>query len=218
MGVAQPDAIGAKGLHVKTAQCLLSVSLAKAKIVQAIAMSRSHTLLAAAAALFTLPGTASAQEVFGGAYAHGVDTPFTLETTETGSVDIAAGVRFGGIEALGFIGKPEPYVVGSLNLSGDTSFVGVGVAWTIGNGPVYVRPGIGLVVHDGPDFRVNPATGFRTDLGSRVLFEPEIGIGYRVSERASLEAHWMHISQGQIFDGDQNPGIDMIGLRVNLKL
>ncbi|MDE1468496.1 acyloxyacyl hydrolase [Aurantiacibacter sp. D1-12] len=179
-------------------------------------MQKPLAIAAAAAALALLPGGASAQEVFGGVYAHAVDTPFTLETTETGSVDVAVGVRFGGIEALDFIGSPEPYVVGSLNTSGDTSFAGVGLAWTIGNGPVYVRPGIGIVVHDGPEFRVNPETGYRTDLGSRVLFEPEIGVGYRISESVSAEAHWMHISQGQIFDGDQNPGIDMIGLRVNV--
>lgn len=181
-------------------------------------MQKPLALMTAIAASATLPSTANAQEVFGGVYAHAVDTPFTLETTETGSVDVAAGIRFGGIEALSFIGSPEPYVVGSLNTRGDTSFAGVGVAWTIGNGPVYVRPGIGLVVHDGPEYRVNERTGYRTDLGSRVLFEPEIGVGYRVSERVSAEAHWMHISQGQIFDGDQNPGIDMIGLRLNMQL
>ncbi len=181
-------------------------------------MFKPIALLATAATLAAIPPSAHAQEVFGGVYAHAVDTPFTLETTETGSVDIAAGVRFEGIEALDFIGSPEPYVVGSLNLSGDTSFAGAGLAWTIGKGPFYVRPGIGLVVHDGPELRVNPATGLRTDLGSRVLFEPEIGVGYRISERASVEAHWMHISQGQIFDSDQNPGIDMIGVRVNWRL
>ncbi len=181
-----------------------------------IALLAGGVTLAAISA--ATPTQANAQEVFGGVYAHAVDTPFTLETTESGSVDIAAGVRFGGIEALNFIGSPEPYVVGNLNTSGDTSFAGAGLAWTIGKGPFYVRPGIGLVVHDGPEFRVNPETGFRTDLGSRVLFEPEIGVGYRVSERASVEAHWMHISQGQIFDGDQNPGIDMIGVRANWRL
>lgn len=174
--------------------------------------------LLAAAASAIVPAAASAQQVFGGVYAHAVETPFSLETTEGGSVDIAAGMRFGGIAALDFIGSPEPYLLGSLNTAGDTSFAGVGVAWTIGKGPVYVRPGIGLVVHDGPELRVNPATNIRTDLGSRVLFEPEIGVGYRVSERTSVEAHWMHISQAQIFDGEQNPGIDMIGMRVNLRL
>ena len=170
----------------------------------------------AIAAIFTAAPLA-AQEVFGGVYAHGVDTPFTFDTGE-GGVDLAAGVRFGGIEALSAIGSPEPYVLGSLNTRGDTSFAGAGLAWTIGKGPVYVRPGIGLVVHDGPELRVNYATGKRTDLGSRVLFEPEIGVGYRLNERASVEAHWMHISQGQIFDSQQNPGIDMIGARVNWRL
>ena len=179
----------------------------------------SAALCAASLALPAFaPATANAQEVFGGVYAHAVDTPFTLNTDESGSVDVVAGIRFDGIEALDFIGSPEPYVVGLLNLSGDTSYAGVGLAWTIGKGPVYVRPGIGLVVHDGPDFRVSERTGFRTDLGSRVLFEPEIGVGYRISDRVSAEAHWMHISQAQIFDGDQNPGIDSIGVRVNFKL
>ncbi|QZH74039.1 MAG: acyloxyacyl hydrolase [Erythrobacter sp.] len=179
---------------------------------------RPAAIVAAIALPACIPAVAQAQELFGGVYAHAVDTPFTLETTETGSVDIAGGVRFGGIDALDFVGSPEPYLIASLNLSGDTSFAGAGVSWTIGKGPVYVRPGIGLVVHDGPEFRVNPESGFRTDLGSRVLFEPEIGVGYRIGERASVEAHWMHISQGQIFDGDQNPGIDMIGLRVNYRM
>ena len=177
-----------------------------------------RTLILSLAAAALLPSAVQAQEAFGGVYAHAVDTPFTFDTAESGSVDIAAGVRFGGIEALDFLGSPEPYVLASLNTDGDTSFAGVGLAWTLGSGPVYVRPGIGIVVHDGPEFRVNPATGFRTDLGSRVLFEPEIGVGYRLSERVSAEAHWMHISQGQIFDSQQNPGIDMIGLRVNLAL
>lgn len=180
-------------------------------------MNRTIAPLAALAALVAIPSAASAQEVFAGVYAHEVDTPFTLQTQE-GGVDIAAGIRFGGIEALSFLGKPEPYLIGNLNTRGDTSFAGVGVGWTIGKGPFYVRPGIGLVVHDGPEFRVNEETGFRTDLGSRVLFEPEVGVGYRVSEIASVEAHWMHISQGQIFDSQQNPGIDMMGVRVNLRL
>ena len=181
-------------------------------------MHHRTCLFLAAGALAAISAPANAQEVFGGVYAHAVDTPFTLETTEGGSVDVAAGVRFGGIKALDFIGSPEPYLVGSLNTSGDTSFAGAGLSWTIGKGPFYVRPGIGLVIHDAPEFRVDPATGDRADLGSRVLFEPEIGAGYRFSERLSVEAHWMHISQGQIFNSEQNPGIDMIGARVNWRM
>ena len=171
--------------------------------------------LALAACAVAAP--ASAQEVFGGVYKHGVDTPFTLGTGE-GGADIAAGVRFDGIEALDFIGSPEPYLVGAINTVGDTSFAGAGLSWTIGKGPVYLRPGLGLIVHDGPSYRFDAATGKRTDLGSRVLFEPEIGVGYRASERLSLEAHWMHISHARLFSSNQNPGIDMIGVRVNVAL
>ena len=172
---------------------------------------------AAAILLLAFPSAAQAQEAFAGVYAHGVDTPFTLYTGE-GGVAVAAGVRFAPVEALSFIGSPQPYIAGSLNTRGDTSFAGAGLAWTIGKGRVYLRPGLGLVVHDGPEFRIEPASGRETDLGSRILFEPEIGLGYRVSDRFSLEAHWMHISHAQIFNSQQNPGIDLIGARVNIAL
>lgn len=178
-------------------------------------MIKRAAVLAALAGLF--PSTAAAQEAFVGVYAHEVDTPFTLRVGE-GGADFVTGYRFAPIAALGVIGKPAPYVIASLNSDGDTSFAGVGLGWTIGKGPLYVRPGIGLVVHDGPDLRVDPATRHRTDLGSRVLFEPEIAVGYRASERVSIEASWMHISQGQLLNGRQNPGIDMMGARLNYRL
>jgi hypothetical protein len=175
-----------------------------------------HILIMAVAASAALPASAHAQEAFLGAYTHGVDTPFTLETGEDG-LDVVAGYRFNRITALSAIGSPAPYVVALLNTGGDTSFAGVGLGWTLGKGPVYLRPGVGLVVHDGPEYRVNPATRMRTDLGSRVLFEPEIAIGYRIDDRVSVEASWMHISHARLFDSQQNPGIDMMGARLNYR-
>lgn len=74
-----------------------------------------------------------------------------------------------------------------------------------------------MIVHDGPAVRV-AASGDRTDLGSRVLFEPEIGLGYRIDRKVTVELSWMHISHAQLFDRGQNPGIDMIGLRFNWRL
>lgn len=172
-------------------------------------------ILACATILLALPGAVAAQEAFVGVYAHEVDTPFTFAVRE-GGADVAAGYRFERIKALRVIGSPAPYVIASVNTAGDTSFAGVGLGWTVGKGPVYVRPGVGLVLHDGPKRRV--FGGRRTDLGSRVLFEPELAIGYRLNDRISLEASWMHISQGRLFNSRQNPGIDMVGARVNLKL
>lgn len=159
-----------------------------------------------------------AQEIYGGIHAHEVETPLTF-AVEEGGVDVQLGYRFAPEEMLSFIGSPEPYVIASVNSAGDTSFVGGGIAWTLDLGPkAYVRPGIGMVVHDGPSLRVSPTTGKRTDLGSRVLFEPEVAIGARVSDRMSLEVSWVHISHARLFNGDQNPGIDMIGVRLNYRL
>lgn len=171
--------------------------------------------IAAMAGLVAAP--AAAGEVFAGAYAHGVETPLTFHTGEEG-VDIQLGYRFGGIEALAAVGRPSPYMMASLNAGGDTSFAGAGLSWKLGKGPFYVRPGVGFVVHDGPSGRIDPASGRHTELGSRVLFAPEIALGAKVSERMGIEASWVHISHAQLFNGAQNPGIDMMGVRLNWSL
>jgi lipid A 3-O-deacylase len=175
-------------------------------------MLRSSALLAAC--LIATP--VAAQEVFVGVNKHAVETPFSFDIEE-GGTDIQAGYRFAPIEGLSAIGKPAPYVIASVNTKGDTSFAGVGLAWTIGKGPVYLRPGLGLVIHEGPDYRVDSTGTVRTDLGSRVLFEPELGLGVRVSQRLSAEVQWTHISHATLFNSQQNPGIDMIGLRLNYR-
>lgn len=179
-------------------------------------MIRASTL-AAMAALAGTAQAAAAQEIYGGVYAHAVDTPFTFDTGE-GGVDVQLGYRFAPIEALRAVGRPEPYVFASVNLDGDTNFAGAGISWKAEIGPVYLRPGIGLVVHDAPSLRVGPATGIRTDLGSRVLFEPEIALGTQVNERLSIEASWVHISNARLFNSEQNPGIDTMGVRLNWRM
>jgi lipid A 3-O-deacylase len=170
--------------------------------------------VAAATTITLVAGPAHAGELYGGVYKHAVDTLFTLDTQERGA-DLQLGYR---LDPVIPVAKIQPYVFGSVNSAeGGTDFIGAGVSRKFNLGGVYVRPGIGLVVHDAPSHRSNPATGLRTDLGSRVLFEPEIALGLNVAPRVSVEASWVHISNGQIL-GRQNPGIDMIGLRANLKL
>ncbi|MBO0749636.1 MAG: hypothetical protein J2O44_04275, partial [Porphyrobacter sp.] len=132
-------------------------------------------VLAAAMPLAFAAAPATAQEVFAGVYEHAVDTPFTLYTGE-GGADVELGYRFARQEALKAIGRPAPYLIASVNTRGDTSFAGGGLSWKIGKGPIYLRPDIGLVAQDGPRLRVG-VNGQRTDLGSPVLFEPEIALG-----------------------------------------
>ena len=171
-------------------------------------MIRTLTL---AAALLLLPAAASAQEVFGGVYAHAVGTPLSLGSSRESGVDLQAGYRGGRIlPKLGL----QPYVFGALNSKGDTSYAAAGLSWKFGD-RFYVRPGIGIAVHNGStkDYIVADRIAF----GSRILFEPEIGAGARINDRLSIEASWVHMSHAQLFGG-QNPGIDNIGARVNLKL
>lgn len=175
-------------------------------------MLKSSFAVALLSGLLATP--ANAGELLGGVYVHGVDTPFTFETGESG-IDILIGVRSEPIEALTIIGKPQAHVFGSLNSERDgTDFVAAGLSWKIGKGAVYVRPGVGIALHNAPGLRVDPETGIRTDLGSRILFEPEIAIGVRASERVSIEASWVHISNARLFNSQQNPGIDMMGVRL----
>jgi hypothetical protein len=156
---------------------------------------------------------AEAAEIFGGLLAHDIDSPLTKGGLEDG-VDLELGWRGGRIGALGFIGAPSPYAFASVATSGETHFAAAGLSWRLG-GRLFVRPGIGLAVHTRGSRGV--ANGFRTDLGSRLLFEPELGIGYQVSDRVTVEASWVHISGGQLLSR-QNPGMDSVGVRLSYRL
>jgi lipid A 3-O-deacylase len=167
-------------------------------------------LALAAASLAATP--AIAQEVFGGLYVHDVDTGLTKSNIEEGA-DLELGWRGERIKALSFIGSPSPHAFVSANSAGNTHFAAAGISWKLGR-IVYLRPGIGLAIHSGPGRRV-PGDG-RIDFGSRILFEPEVGIGFQASERISVEASWVHLSHAQLFS-PQNPGLDTIGLRFNYR-
>jgi hypothetical protein len=172
-------------------------------------MIKQLTLLLAASV--ALPTAASAQEVFGGVYAHAVGTKLSLGSSRESGADFQIGYRGGKlVPKLGL----QPYVFGAVNSKGDTSYAAAGLSWKFGD-RFYVRPAVGLAIHNGStkDFIVADRIAF----GSRILFEPELGIGARINDRLSLEASWVHLSHGQVFGG-QNPGIDNIGARINLKL
>lgn len=152
---------------------------------------------------------ASANEIFGGVYVHGVDTPLTLGGDPEDGVDVQLGWRGGRIG-----GTPlQPYVFGALNSAGDTSYAVAGLSAKFGD-RIYVRPGLGLAVHTGSTSDFDDPFNDRVEFGSRILFAPEVGVGFRVSPRVTAEASWVHLSHGTLF-GRQNPGIDNIGVRVN---
>ncbi|MEO6432360.1 MAG: acyloxyacyl hydrolase [Sphingomicrobium sp.] len=175
-------------------------------------MHHSLTLAAAAAALaFTVAAPAQAAEVFAGAYIHDVDTPLTFSGVEKG-VDVQAGVRGGRIGATPL----QPYAFIAVNTSGATSYGAVGLSARFGH-RLYVRPGLGLALHNGSTRNFNLPGNGKIEFGSRILFEPELAVGMEIAPRTSIEASWVHMSHATLFSR-QNPGIDNFGLRLNFAL
>jgi hypothetical protein len=166
-----------------------------------------------AVALLLAPvSPAAAVEIVGGIFAHDISTPLDKSGQEDG-MDLHLGWRGNPMRALKVIGSPAPHVYVIANTAGNTNFAVAGIDWKIG-GKVYVRPGIGLAVHDGP--RRGHASPDRIDFGSRVLFAPELGLGMQTGKRSSLELSWVHFSHAQLF-GRQNPGSDSFGVRLNFR-
>ena len=162
-----------------------------------------------------IPAPAQAQELFGGVLAHDVHLPIDKGGFENG-VDLELGWRGAPIRALHGLGSPSPYVLVSVVPSGGTHFAAAGLSWRIGTGPFFLRPGAGLAINSGA-MPVYDRNGRRLDLGSRITFEPELGIGYRIGRRAAVEAVLVHLSHAQLFSR-QNPGMDGVGLRFTWSL
>ena len=172
-------------------------------------MTKRVTCVLAALAVTALPTPASAAEVFGGLYVHDVKTPLNLSGIEDG-LDLQLGWRGGRIGSTPL----QPYVFGALNTAGETSYAAAGLSAKFGD-RLFIRPGFGIAIHNGStdDFQRTDRIAF----GSRILFAPEVGVGARISDRATIEASWVHMSHATLFGG-QNPGIDNLGVRLTLGL
>ena len=174
---------------------------------------KCRAFLSSIAIAAAIPSSAaSAGELFGGAYVHDVKLPTDLSGIESGA-DLMLGYR-GGTIARPLGAALQPYVFGALNTAGDTSYAAVGLSAKFGR-KLFIRPGLGIAIHNG-----SASKFFRSDkiaFGSRVLFEPEVGIGTQINSRLSVEASWVHMSHAQLF-GRENPGIDNLGVRLTLGL
>lgn len=196
------------------------------------------TVLSASVAMSALAmaSSASAGEIIAGVFAH--DVTFVGEAVGLG----AAGKEGGANVHLGWrsdrldswpewMRGPRAHVFISGNTEGDTSYIAAGLTWHIpltDDERLYVQPGIGLAVHDGydlfPSFTEPGLTpeefdrrvalrSERIEFGSQVLFEPEVSIGYRITENTAVELSYVHLSNGQIFHQGKNEGLDEVGVR-----
>jgi lipid A 3-O-deacylase len=174
-------------------------------------MRRAVLVCSCVLAAAGVAGPAHAGELFGGLYVHDVKLPTDKSGVE-GGADLTLGYRGGKI-----FGTPlQPYIFGALNSAGETSYGAVGLSAKFGKS-TYIRPGIGIAIQTGSAKKFQDSSNDDIDFGSRVLFEPEIAIGAQINGRLSIEASWVHMSHAQFF-ARQNPGIDNLGVRLNLAL
>lgn len=182
------------------------------------------TTLAAAA----IAGPTAAGEVFAGVYAHDVDDGISYGKFEDGA-QIVVGARTTALDELEFLGRPRVHLLAGVNSSGGTNYVATGLSWRFDfNDRFYIQPGIGLAVHDArvnlpspntpgltPEERLKRISDRQTklDLGSRVLFEPELSLGWKATPRLSMELSWIHVSHARLA-GHYNPGLGDVGVRL----
>jgi len=177
--------------------------------------------------------TAAAAEVFLGVYAHDVDDGISIGHSPESGQQIIGGYRTGRLDRLGGLGRPQLHLLGAVNTDGGINYAAAGLSWRLGlTGRLYLQPGLGLAVHTGrvnlpspydpgltPEARARRARAFQEhlDLGSRLLFEPEVSLGWRVSDRLALELSWIHLSHAKL-GGPQNPGLGDAGIRAVYRL
>ncbi|WP_430425481.1 acyloxyacyl hydrolase [Phenylobacterium sp.] len=182
------------------------------------------TTLAAAA----IAGPAAAGEVFAGVYAHDVDDGISYGKFEDGA-QIVVGARTTALDELEFLGRARVHLLAGVNTSSGTNYVATGLSWRFDlNERLYIQPGIGVAVHDGrvnlpspnapgltPEERLKRISDRQTklDLGSRVLFEPELSLGWKATPRLSMELSWIHVSHARLA-GHYNPGLGDVGVRL----
>jgi hypothetical protein len=194
---------------------------------------------AAACAAVAVAAPAFAGEAFVGVYKH--DVTFIGNAVGLGAAgreggeDIHLGYRTDRIESLRWLGKPQVHAMLSLNTNNTSNFVAAGFDWRIELGKpggFYLRPGMGLAYTDG-ETQLPPVNEpgisqaeidrrlklnyTRIDFGSKVLFEPELALGYDLNDSWSAELSYTHLSNGQIFHQGKNQGLDDAGVRLVYK-
>lgn len=158
-----------------------------------------------------------------GVVAHNVCIANCDNANKEDGPNINGEIVFKSPEVLKILWSPKPYVMGSVNTAGDTSFGGVGLqwGWKIAEGWA-IEPGVGYVIHDGEltfpypqgDPRNDPISATTVFFGSRDLFRTSLSLNKDIGEKWGVQLMYEHLSHGQILGSGRNQGLDNIGVRV----
>lgn len=167
------------------------------------------------------------EEVRLGVVAHNVCIANCDNANKEDGPNINGEIVFASPDFLNILWSPNPYVMGSVNTAGDTSFGGFGLQWDLefANGWA-IEPGVGYVIHDGEltfpypqgDPRNDPISETTVFFGSRDLFRTSLSLNKDLGEKWGVQLMYEHLSHGQILGSGRNQGLDNVGLRVRYRL
>ena len=158
--------------------------------------------------LACLSGPSQADDLSMGVFAH--DVNLSGKRVYEGGEELVGAWSGPRVGFLAVAGGPSPYLVGGVNLNGNTNFAAAGLRWKLAmTKSFYFRPGVGLAYNDAPTHSVSG----RIWSGSHITLEPEASLGWQLSNRVAFEASWIHLSHAKLFS-NRNPAIYDLGLRV----
>ena len=184
-----------------------------------------HMIAALSAALALAPAASAdvLESIRLGVMDHNIEVIDDKNANKESGVNISGQINFNSPRFLGVILSPRPYVMGSVNTDGNTSYGGVGLEWDweFLEG-WHLEPGFGYVIHDGElevpfapgDPRRQPFLDENVLLGSEDLFRTSISLTLDLSERWAVQAIYEHLSHGQVLGSGRNQGLDALGVRV----
>jgi lipid A 3-O-deacylase len=181
-------------------------------------------LMALGAAMLTAgKAEAGVDEISAGVYLHNSCLFNCKNANKEPEPNVEAEMQFSDIQSWTWIHHPRPYVMASVNLRGATSYAGAGLAWKFDMSPHWAfTPSFGIVVHNG-ELNNKFANGTpeaahffeeHVLLGSRALFRTSFGLTHQMSDHWNVQAHYEHLSHGQILGHGRNQGLDEYGIRI----
>lgn len=181
--------------------------------------------LLALGAMMTMasPARAGIDEIHFGVMDHNVCITNCKNADKEDSPNIEGQISFDSPSFLHWALSPQPYIMGSYNTQGDTSFGAVGLEWRWDVSEHWaIEPGLGYAIHNG--VKNNPYANGTPEsadfsskhvlLGSRDLFRTSLGVTYDMDGPWEVQAYFEHLSHGQILGHGRNQGLDELGIRI----
>ena len=185
-----------------------------------------HRAILSISAVCLLAGTSSADildEARFGVMQHNICVQDCNNADKEDGPNINGELVFKSPDFLSIIWSPRPYIMGSGNTAGQTSFGAVGLVWNWDFAENWsLEAGEGYAIHDGTlespfpqgDPRGDAFTEENVLLGSRDLFRTSFALNYSFNESWGGQVLYEHLSHGQILGSGRNQGMDNLGVRV----